>query len=397
MSSDRSARGDGGMAAASGRTQRHGVALLNRGEAPGGDVLTRPARGWGDDDHDADGEKASDQPGEHEESLQAEAGERSLAAQGTRRTTGTVTSLAAVWPEVSRRLYGFLRKRGVSRSDADDVVQSVAERVIARRVTFDEADDLLHWCLTVARNLEVDQRRRAARHTSLVTQDEIGGPQQSLEDSVLTRLRLGSALTHLAGFSDRDQRLILASAEEAGSISGRDRVAKHRARGRLLRLVGPPSILAAFGQQLTRWATRASTVPAVPAALSLAVGFAAVGAIFSSTLTSPVTTPHLLRAERTTTIPASEPSLARVAAPRRAEPMQRGRSGQSAAGPKEASVPVLITPDSGHVARVDGHPRRASDTGLVCVDDAPLLAHVCVGPSGLPHGASATQPLITVG
>jgi hypothetical protein len=51
----------------------------------------------------------------------------------------------------------------VDRHSCEDVVQEVAVRALARRVSFDSADDLIGWALTVGHNLWTDEGRRWAR------------------------------------------------------------------------------------------------------------------------------------------------------------------------------------------------------------------------------------------
>jgi DNA-directed RNA polymerase specialized sigma24 family protein len=104
-------------------------------------------------------------------------------------------TFAVAWAEVSPRLAGYLRKRGNVSADVDDLLQIVAERVLVNQVSFESADDLLHWCLTVARNLDIDRHRSAARHPPAGLDAVVEPPDTSgLEERVMWRLRLAATL-----------------------------------------------------------------------------------------------------------------------------------------------------------------------------------------------------------
>ena len=316
-----------------------------------------------------------------------------------RRTTmseqgpGLAPDFDTVWPEVAKRLRGFLRKRGATGQDADDLIQTVAERALRNAVPFDSADDLLHWCLTVARNLDVDRWRAAGRRDESCL-DEMSEPREqvSLEDRVLTRLRLMCTVEALKLMRPKDRQMLLSGLDTDQVASGKDRVARHRARLRLLELVGPPSlVVVAFCRRLMRPLARpgSAALGAVTAGFALLVVGASV-IPYSPTTGAPNVTRAVLEVpERSGTGPIAAPS-ARAA--RTQEPPAAGRRRFTRIASPERT---LLQTDQRGTVRLTGHDRRPQDAGVVCVRHLPVLADTCVGPTSLPKNVHPTVPAMS--
>ncbi len=285
-------------------------------------------------------------------------------------------SLGEVWPQVSRRLRAYLRTRHLSPADADDIAQSVAERVLKHDVAFDDADQLLHWCLTVARNLDVDRHRTLSRRGEAVL-DEVAehGDLTSLEDRVVTRLRLRSTLEALRCMRQPDRDAITRSLNPTEPASGRERVALHRARMRLLELVGPPAVIIGCGRRFLRSFTQPAMLSTTLAAaffVSGLVGEAGVRVVVPPAMDRAVT---------------SAPVIDSAEAPDRRSNRTAVRSSNPlhARAPKSFPVPsrtVLAVP--GGAAALTGHDRRPQDDGLLCLRDLPVPTE-CVGPTSVPR------------
>lgn len=298
----------------------------------------------------------------------------------------STVSFAVAWAEVSPHLAGYLRKRGNLSADVDDLLQIVAERALANEIPFESADDLLHWCLTVARNLDIDRHRAAARHP-MAALDAILEPAETsgLEERVMWRLRLAATLHALSFLKPRDRWLILSGMDPDRVATGAERVARHRARTRLLELVGPPAIVMFFAGAGRRIQRSLSTAIAVPVIAAAAAAFAVLGPVsptspnFLDPTERPV--PAVLKTSTFTnaTLTRSVPvtASAAVSGPRTV--------GDSSRVGNSHEVPVATTP--GGVVQVYGEDRRPQDTGLVCVKDVPLLVGGCFGP-----GAAAVRP-----
>ncbi len=133
--------------------------------------------------------------------LQGDAG----ATQRSRTGDGVITpSLEAVWPDVERRLRALLYRRGLDHASAEDVVQEVAVRALAGRVTFTSAKDLLRWAGPVACNLHVDLLRQRARLLDTEPDPERPAPQDVAVE-VADRLELQRALRGIAALRPADR------------------------------------------------------------------------------------------------------------------------------------------------------------------------------------------------
>lgn len=154
--------------------------------------------------------------------------------------------LSAVWPETARRLQAFLRSRGVSITESEDIIQEVAIRALRSGVTFTAADDLVPWACTVAWRVHICHIRRAKarpEETPLVVDMASAA---SVEESVAARLRMIEVTKALARLGERDRQALLDTliTEEhtpptlARVEAGRRAVERHRARARLMKALG---------------------------------------------------------------------------------------------------------------------------------------------------------------
>jgi DNA-directed RNA polymerase specialized sigma24 family protein len=145
--------------------------------------------------------------------------------------------LAAVWPEVRVRLHRYLASQRVQHDLAEDIVQEVALRALRGEVHFEQADDLLPWCITVARRLKVDHHRRAARLVGPV--DEALPDVIDVSDAAVARMRLRSLPAAFRRLSVADRTALVERPTPGADRREITRLAvrRHRARGRLARLL----------------------------------------------------------------------------------------------------------------------------------------------------------------
>lgn len=286
------------------------------------------------------------------------------------------TALSEAWPHVSRRLYAYLRRRRLSSVDADDIAQSVAERVIRHDVAFDDADHLLHWCLTTARHLHIDRQRARSRHHEVGLEDIHSlCDERSLEDGVVTRLRLLRTTEAINGMRPQDREAIVRSLDPSRPATGRERVALHRARARLLELVGPAAIFVGCGRRLLRTLAR-------PATFSTGLSAAAFVSVLIVIADGGSSTHSIMR-DAVARAPANVTKLDTTP--------ERGASSLVPPGhnypaplptPSAAPAhPIIAAPDGG--ATVKGHDRRPQDSGILCVRHLPV-PDTCVGPTSVP-------------
>lgn len=306
----------------------------------------------------------------------------------TRAKGHSVTAFEVVWPQVARRLNGFLARRGTPASEVEDVIQEVALRVVSSRVPFTDADDLLPWCLVTARNVDIGRRRYTTR---VVVGDCPEQRTPSLEETVDARLRLEATLDALVRLSSADRQILVEALEgqDRGAASA-VRVARHRARRRLAKALG--SAIAAV--VAIRRVLRPEHSTVAPAASGVAVALVTVASVVtlslgpdlgsSRTETSvSVNAGHQARGEPK---PGSRAPMVNEPTDLPHQPAISDRSHPAPVAPRSANQEQLSiqSPDRHHTATVTNHPRRPQDDGLICVDDAPLVAHKCLGPGDLP-------------
>src|SRR5512142_2799600 len=92
----------------------------------------------------------------------------------TRYQRGDLTALTALVARHKTPLYNFVLRQLRSPLIAEDVVQDVFVRIIENAGAFKHEARFTTWAYTIARNLCVDQMRRASyrRHASLDAKDQ---------------------------------------------------------------------------------------------------------------------------------------------------------------------------------------------------------------------------------
>lgn len=150
--------------------------------------------------------------------------------------TPSWAALAESWPEVSRRLAGVLRARGLDGPTVDDVIQETAARALARRVQFESADDLFAWAVVTARNYATDLHRRQSFMTAEPVPDR--PIATDVETHVQHRLELRAVRKAFHALRPNDQQALRTPvAAASGPERNRAAVRRHRARVRLLALM----------------------------------------------------------------------------------------------------------------------------------------------------------------
>ena len=290
------------------------------------------------------------------------------AAPGTRTTsTGVTPELTEIWPQVRPRLLAYLVARGISPANADDVVQDVAERVIRHRIDFVDADDLLRWCVPVARHASIDQHRRTTRLVSIHSVADCA-EADDLTETVGARLRLRRVMDGWGKLSSTDREtLVDAALDDAGlALDSATRVRRHRARKRLLELVGPAAA-AAWAIRVARRIGRTGVAVVTPAAVAASFVIGAGG----GSVAAPA-------------IAAMPPDQPRAASQAHA-PVAAGsvvhRPQPHAYSIVVTSPRMAVRPGQQAPVRIYGHDRRAQDRGLVCVTSVPVVSSLCVGPT----------------
>ena len=292
------------------------------------------------------------------------------ATPGTRTTSAGVTpELTEIWPQVRPRLLAYLQAHGISPANADDVVQDVAERVIRHNVDFADADDLLRWCLPVARHASIDQHRRTTRLVPIHSVPD-SAEAEDLTEAVGAKLRLRRVIDGLAKLSHADrQTLVEAALDDAvPALDGATRVRRHRARKRLLELVGPAAI-AAWAIRAVRRFGRTGAAIVTPAAVAASFVIAAGG----GTVAAP-------------TIVAMPPDHSRVASQTHPSAVEQRsiRTARTPARPAVMPAPTVARPKPNPPVRIYGHGRRPQDRGIVCVTSVPGVTDVCLGTAKKP-------------
>jgi len=150
----------------------------------------------------------------------------------------------ALFQQAYPRLHAYARHRGMTRSDADDLVAATLE-VAWRRLVDVPVDDPMPWLYAVARNLWRNRLRVEVRRAALVVRLSTQLPQADEPQMGLDAGSLGEALGRL----DEDDLEILRlvawdglSPSQAAVVLGCSAVAArtrlHRARRRLAKHLG---------------------------------------------------------------------------------------------------------------------------------------------------------------
>jgi DNA-directed RNA polymerase specialized sigma24 family protein len=283
----------------------------------------------------------------------------------------------------------MLRRRGLDRASIDDVVQEVALRALAHRVTYASATDLLRWASPVACNLHVDLLRQRAR----LLDDPAAAERPASDDvarEVTHRIELQKALRGIAKLRPADREAILGAvaAEPAAPRTRQEAVRlavrRHRARSRLALVMEQ---LAAWVTGLAwvrrgrRVAVASAMVPA--AALPLVVGWRLMPAEPARVPARPAAVAPVVPAAAP--VPVVLEGVAREVAPvatvsRRAAPAAARRTVAAVRGERGdgRSPKVALDAPGGFAAEMGTEP-RPEDAHTVCVNDLPAVPFdVCV-------------------
>lgn len=194
----------------------------------------------------------------------------------------TSDQLAEIWPEVRPPLLRYLQSRGLSQYDAEDVIQEVACRALTTgQPASGPVRNFLAWCMTVSKNLHLDQVRRDAQRD--VTPSRPAIEAGDLLDLVLCQMSLKSVLAGLLERPENERDLVVNAAQGTHIVMERKaavarNVRVHRIRGELKRLVISSWIGGVIlGPMRRMWArsapaSLAATGALIPAALLIALG-----------------------------------------------------------------------------------------------------------------------------
>lgn len=291
-----------------------------------------------------------------------------------------------------------LAARGIPMSEIDDVAQETALRALESGVHFEDAEHLRRWCFVVARRLIVDAHRRSRRAAPLeeaaaaVCADAARSLEQVEDRDVLRRVAETIPLMRPADQSALRRDLLL---EQPMTAAERNRanVARHRARGRLRRLVGPfAAITGACSGTLRRPGSGVAAV-ALPALVALSIS-AADG--FASDVPE-LSTPHVTFAQPRVEQPlrlspdpdGAASSAASSARPPRAPAAESAPAGAASADARELAFGVTA-PAQTHVG-VRRSVARPHDS-LLCLEGD--LINVCLDPSRVEPPAAAPSTAV---
>lgn len=276
------------------------------------------------------------------------------------------------WPLLAKRLSAYLRRRGASWHDIDDIVQECAVRVLSREVPFTDVDDLLAWCLTVVRNAHVDLHRG---HGRLAAEDVPDMPASvDVHEEVAARLRLDTVVAAWPQLSAADRLVLTEAAMGVPAPRGRREavrlyVRRNRARQRLQALTAAlVGVLAVLGRNARR-----HVLPLTTLTSTAAVTFLWLSPVPSQGSPAPPLVPDAPAGQAAVRSAHARPASpsGHVAGRRVApQPPQRARGG--------ARVLVAAQGPEGYGAELTSHERPASGGSLVCVGDLPLLADTCL-------------------
>lgn len=272
------------------------------------------------------------------------------------------------WPRLTRGLAGFLHARGVPPCDVDDYVQEAVQRATSRHVTYDSVEELLAWCITVARNLVIDDARRSARRGNT----DIGAPAatRDAEADVMARLAAFDLLDAFRALSEADREAITTRGRElerteANRLAQRRTRARRRLRDSLLILLG--------GWAVTlRRAARTGQVAIVTAAV-LTVGLA-VPPPSKPQGQGPL--PHRAPVEAHIE-PAASIWAGRGGERTSLPPRNEASPARKTASPDQGRDRVVIEPLPGRQGvYLDQRPATDEDP-LLCVQSVPIVGDLC--------------------
>jgi hypothetical protein len=285
--------------------------------------------------------------------------------------TGTTEAyderLSKAWADVQALVVRQLLALGAQPADAEDATQEALIRAWSRHVPFRDPSDLARWCKVVARHCWIDELRATSRRRTVPLDAAEGLTSSDTQAAVEHRDLLDRVVGSLSSLSETQRAALLAPG------AGQDRreqvrlgVARHRARRRLLELVGEGSVLGVL-LAWTRRALRAGavSVPSVAAAAALTALLMPMQPGPGPAPVQAPAPPHTT-AEHRQQLPEVARSMPARRQPSRSFPAARQTSPH---GTLRVAGPASVTP------RVSRRERRAEDH-LVCLDDA-VLGHIC--------------------
>jgi DNA-directed RNA polymerase specialized sigma24 family protein len=125
-------------------------------------------------------------------------------------------SFVVLWPEVAKRLTGYLHRCKAPAGWIEDVIQEVGLRAFARSDSWPTADDLFWWGRTVAHNLVVDSYR-AQSHVDFRELPTNSRSGTDVAAEVEARLTLERVVAAFDSLGSRDQEALRSLASSAGS------------------------------------------------------------------------------------------------------------------------------------------------------------------------------------
>ncbi len=143
----------------------------------------------------------------------------------TSLTAGALDASAVLFTRYHRRLFNFFLRMGFDRISGEDMVQTVFERVIRYRHTYQQDALFRTWMYQIARNVQKDERRKLGilRHQAADMNEIPEIPVPATPDGPENIAQLESALRYLP--EEHREVLLLTRYEglkyaEAGEILG---------------------------------------------------------------------------------------------------------------------------------------------------------------------------------
>lgn len=298
---------------------------------------------------------------------------------GTRVSSTALTARALddVWRTVEPRLRRYLLARRVPAADVDDVVQEVALRVLVHGPDYDGADDLLPWCITVARNVATDAVRAGARRAPADLTPDVPAADD-VEGQVAARLELERTLAALKTLTFPEQRAIVEGLDQSRpspdrTTSVRLAVRRHRARQRLLALL---AAIAAWAWGSPRRLRPTTVIMAAgPLALAASISAALPSISVAPPVPAGVTAPDVTRAPDGALLLPDNPLGTSPTADRANETAQR--SPGAARSPRTPSLGASLPTGDGVLVHTEGEDtdRRR---GSLCIEGFPVVRATCV-------------------
>ncbi len=174
-------------------------------------------------------------------------------------------ALSSVWPEVAPRLRRLLLQRGVSKSDAEDLVQEVAFKVIHHEVAYTDGEDLYRWCSVVARRMSIGLARKRRVE---VLPDSFDSPGvEDVERSVQARVDLATVARMLDALPLLEREVLMSSGVGEPSHLA---VRRFRTRRKLRLAIDRGEVLVALVVSHRAWRSMRSAGPAIGGAVAVA-------------------------------------------------------------------------------------------------------------------------------